>query len=112
MLNPRCLLVVALVLSTQLGLAAELGRGRGYGRCNGPGNGTRIEGVITAIDAATLQFTIEATTVQVTAETWLQRNGRSIAFDDLVVGQTVAACGQFVDDILVAQRVTVRLCGR
>jgi hypothetical protein len=75
------------------------------------GAGTRVEGTITAIDAEALQLVVADTSVQVTALTVIQKNGRAITFDDLVVGLTVAACGTLDEDgVLIANRVTVKLC--
>jgi hypothetical protein len=76
----------------------------------GPGGGTRIEGVITAIDAEAQQLVVAGTTVQVTEQTAIKKNGRSITFADLAVGMTVAACGTVQDGVLVANQITVKQC--
>jgi hypothetical protein len=75
-----------------------------------PLNGTRIEGAISAIDLPAQQLVVADTTVQVTAQTIIKKNGRTIAFSDLVVGMTVAACGTVQDGVLVARQVTVKSC--
>lgn len=76
----------------------------------GPGAGTRVEGTITTLDAQTQQLVVADTIVQVTDETLIKKNGRVITFDDLTVGMMVAACGLLDDDMLVANRITVRPC--
>lgn len=76
----------------------------------GPGGGTRIEGTITAIDAEAQQLVVADTTVQVTEQTLIKKNGRTIAFADLAVGLTVAACGTLEDEVLVANQITVKQC--
>jgi hypothetical protein len=92
-----CVAPVTLAASSGL-LAAPLARG------------TRIEGVITAIDADLLQLVVAEVLVQVTDTTLIRERGRIIPFDALEIGATVAACGTFVDDVLIAQHVTVRPC--
>ena len=78
----------------------------------GGGTGDRVEGVIASIDADNMQIVVGDTVVQLTADTVIKMNGRVISFDDLAVGQTVAACGVFDGDTLVALRVTVKYSGR
>lgn len=72
--------------------------------------GTRIEGTISAIDAGVQQLLVADTTVQVTEQTVIKRNGQTITFEDLTVGMTVAACGTMQDGVLVASRITVKQC--
>jgi len=75
-----------------------------------PTNSVRIEGPITAIDPVLLQLVVTDVTVQVTDTTIIKERGRTIGFDQLALGATVAACGLIEDDVLVANRVTVRPC--
>jgi hypothetical protein len=77
----------------------------------GPGGGTRIEGTITAIDAEALQIMVDGMTVQVTPDTLIKRGAQTIAFTDLAVDMTVAACGILDDSgVLVASRINVKFC--
>jgi hypothetical protein len=88
--------------------------GVGFG---GPGDGgplsesVRVEGVIASIDAGAWQITVGDTVVQVTEDTVLWMRGQTITFDDLAVGQTVAACGVEDVGLLIANRVTVKYGG-
>ncbi|MCP4246118.1 MAG: hypothetical protein GY778_03630 [bacterium] len=83
----------------------------------GPGPGTplpgcvRIEGLIGQIDASAQQFTVAGTVVQVTEDTVLKMRGQLITFADLAVGQTIAVCGLENDDLVTANRVTVKYGG-
>ena len=91
--------------------------GVGFGGPVGPGGGdpppglVRIQGVITNIDVDAWQITAGATVVQVTEDTILWMRGQTIAFDDLAVGHTVAACGVEDEGLLIANRVTVKYGG-
>ncbi|MFH1749236.1 MAG: DUF5666 domain-containing protein [Planctomycetota bacterium] len=71
----------------------------------------RVEGVIASIDADDWQITVGDTVVQITEDTILRMRGQAIAFDDLAVGQTVAACGVEDEGLLLAYRVTVKYGG-
>jgi hypothetical protein len=82
----------------------------GGGGAGGGGGCTRIEGVITAIDADTLQLVVADVTVQVTEQTVIRKSGQAITLSDLALGETVAACGIVEEDVLLANRVTVRPC--
>ena len=74
--------------------------------------GIRIEGTITAIDAAAQQIVIGDTVVQVTAGTIIKMGNRPLTFADLQVGMTVAACGTLdADGVLQATRINVRYHG-
>jgi hypothetical protein len=48
--------------------------------------------------------------VQVNANTIIWQQGQAIAFADLAVGQTVAAAGVMDGDVMLAKRVTVKVC--
>lgn len=87
------------------------GGNNGSGTAQCPVGAVRIEGAITAIDAATQQIVVGTTTVVVTDTTIIQQQGQAITFADLAVGQTVAACGVLDGETLVATRVTVKYCG-
>jgi len=83
----------------------------------GPGGGdpppgfVRVEGVIASIDAGAWQITVGDTAVQIAEDTVLRMRGQTITFDDLAVGQTVAACGVEDEGLLIADRVTVKYGG-
>lgn len=76
------------------------------------GNTVRIEGVISEIDAGAMQIVVDDQVVQVTNTTVIKKNGRTFAFEDLQVGMTVACCGIMDGDVLVANRINVKYCGR
>ena len=84
---------------------------RGPGGGDPPPGFVRVEGVVASIDANTWQITVGDTTVQITEDTILRMRGQTITFDDLVVGQTVAACGVEDEGLLIAHRVTVKYGG-
>jgi len=75
-----------------------------------PGDGTSIEGTIEEINAEVQQLVVAGTTVQVTEDTVIKKNGQVLAFEDLTVGLTVAVCGTMEDDVLIAHRITVKSC--
>ncbi|MBK9127805.1 MAG: hypothetical protein IPM13_08375 [Phycisphaerales bacterium] len=77
----------------------------------GGGNGVRVEGVITSINTEALQLVVAGTTIQVTPNTIIMKNGRAISFEQLAVGMTVAACGDLVEGTLLANRITVKYSG-
>lgn len=77
-----------------------------------PFGATRIEGTIGAIDADAQQIVVADVTVQVTADTVIKMGSKAIAFADLKVGMTVAACGVLDGDVLVASRVNVKYQGK
>ena len=73
---------------------------------------TRIEGVITAIDAANQQLSVDGLTVQVTPETVIMMQEQVLSFDDLKVGMTVVVCGMMDGDVLKAHRIMVKYGGK
>jgi hypothetical protein len=80
---------------------------------NAPCGATRIEGTISAIDAGTQQILVAGVTVQVTPDTVIKMGSKAIAFADLKVGMTVAACGVVDEDgVLVASTVNVKYQGK
>ena len=96
----------------QTGLRGNAGQGQRGG--NGPcvAGAVRIEGAIASLDASAQQIVVGDVTVQVTDSTLIRQQRQVISFADLSVGETVAACGVMGSDVLVANRVTVRWCGR
>lgn len=88
------------------GAGCGIYRQRNCGQC--PNTCVRIEGAIENIDPAARQLVVAGTTVAVTENTIIKQNGRLIEFEDLEVGQTVAACGVLDGNVLVANRITVR----
>ncbi|MBU0641069.1 MAG: hypothetical protein KKB50_19595 [Planctomycetes bacterium] len=88
------------------------GAGLGGPGVEGPPPGSvRVEGVIASTDTGAWQITVGTTAIQITADTILRMQGQPITFDDLAVGQTVAACGVEDDELLIAHRVTVKYGG-
>ncbi len=89
---------------------AVVGLAGGLALASGPGGGIRVEGTIAEINAEAQQLVVSGTTVQVTENTVIKQNGRAVAFEGLSVGLTVAACGTMPEDVLIANRVTVKAC--
>lgn len=77
-----------------------------------PSGSTRVTGVISGIDAESGMVMIGDVVIFATEDTRIRMRGRQLAFDSLVVGQSVVASGGLDGDTLVAQRVTVRPRGR
>ena len=106
--------IVALVLvlaGSMLVSAAGLKAGPKAGP-NGEPKRTRIEGVITAIDADNQQIIVAGVTVQVTPNTVIRTKEETLSFDDLAVDMTVVVCGIMEDDVLRAHTITVKYGGK
>jgi len=77
---------------------------------------TQMDGQITATDLASSQLTVSTSqgsvVVQVTPSTIIKMGANQIAFGDLKVGMTIRVCGNWQDDLLVAERINVRFQGK
>lgn len=90
------LILLAVVLMASLTIAA--------------GGGTRITGVITAIDDEAQTITVNSLTIKIndTTTIYITLNPCVIGdFDDLEVGQYVRITGVFHGDLIVAKKIVV-----
>jgi len=72
-----------------------------------------VYGKISEINPVDLQIKVDGVLVQVTEDTVIMKYKVPIAFEDLVVGMTVCAKGEYVDDVLVAAKINVmKDCGQ
>ena len=74
------------------------------------GGGTRITGVITAIDEDAQTIVVNNTTIQIndTTTIYITLNPCVVGdFDDLEVGQSVRITGVFHGDLIVAKKIVV-----
>ena len=72
----------------------------------------KVEGEIASIDPVEKQIVVSDLTIQITADTVIKTRTKILTFEDLEVGQTVKACGEMDNDILVAKKVCVKYEGR
>lgn len=109
------LFAVAAVLLLAAMSAAAVGPKGPYGPCE---DCVRVEGKITSIDYDAMSLVVDTggdvdITVQADENTIVKMGrNRTLTFDDLAVGQSIAACGEFDGEggILYAVKINIKRC--